>query len=173
MFKLLLIMLLSSVGLCSAIEEGWRGIKPLETDKISVDKLLGNPETIDENGYHNYRTDDAFIQVNYTSARCKHLKDYPERGKYDVEKLTVLSYTVNLKKKFNFSELEFDRKDYVKEFDMGLRGNVYYSSVKYGILIYVSVQEENEYLQTLYFNPNEINKEKFRCHEQESMCSAK
>lgn len=68
-YALFLTVFLNSIVSCQTIEEGWKGIKPLKADKTSVEKLLGKPE-IDNNGYHGYRTDGAFIQVNYSTLPC-------------------------------------------------------------------------------------------------------
>src|SRR5258708_21936317 len=97
----LTLLLVFAIG-CDSIEEGWKTIRPLSTTKDSVQKLLGNPE-IDENGYYGYVTEDAYVQINYSSAPCK--DNQYKRGIFNVPTDTVISYTVNIKKAIQLSEL--------------------------------------------------------------------
>lgn len=99
MYILLFIMFLNLIVSCDTIEDGWKGIKPLKTDKISVNKLLGTPE-IDDNEYHRYTSDEAFVRVNYSTAPCK--DNQYKRGEYNIAQDTVLDYYVVIKKGSNF-----------------------------------------------------------------------
>ncbi len=136
-----LILLLNSVVLCQTIEDGWKGIKPLETNKTKVDKLLGKPE-IDDNGYYNYRTDEAFIQVNYSENPCS--KDNYGRGKYTVAKDTVLSYWVHLKEGIKLSEFNFDREKYYKDTSGDLKSSYDFYNDEDGIGIDIGIQGSTE-----------------------------
>ncbi len=60
MYILIVLLLVNSFGFCDTIENGWKGIKPLKTNKVSVNKLLGTPE-IDDVGNRNTR----FIQLKF------------------------------------------------------------------------------------------------------------
>jgi hypothetical protein len=160
MYILLLIAFFNSIILCDSVENGWKGVKPLENDKTSVDKLWGTPE-IDDNGYAGYLTDEAFIQVNFTSSPCEN--NQYGRGKYNVAKDTVLNYTVNLKKMIKLSDFKFNREKYVKDTSGDLANFVDYINAEEGVDITVYIQEEVEYVTKIRFSPTEKDTEIFKC----------
>lgn len=110
------------------IESGWKSIKPLITDKAFVNKLLGTPK-IDENNYHNYLTEEAFVQVNYSSTPCKN--NQYGRGKFNVLQDRVLDYTVRLKKPIKLDEFNFEREKYIKDTSGDLVNTVSYHNLKF------------------------------------------
>lgn len=163
MYSLLLVIALVSTVSCQTIEDGWKGVKPLKTDKAAVEKLFGKPEVVDDNDYHGYRTDGAFIQVNYSTAPCK--ENQYNRGKYNVPADTILDYTVNFKDRIKFSDLKVDKEKYNKEMDGHVGDLVYYTSRDNSIRITAIVQNEAEYVGKISFRATKSDSEKFQCAE--------
>ena len=93
-----LILFVNSAVFCQKIENDWKIVKPLKTDKAIVDKLWGVPEI--ENNSHQYKTDDAHISVLYSTEPCK--SDKYNRGEFNIAKDTVLLVIANVKKEFLF-----------------------------------------------------------------------
>lgn len=159
-YILVFILLLNSIVLCQAIEKGWKGIKPLQTNKATVDKLLGTPE-INDNGYQNYKTDDAFVQVNYSTAPCE--ENQYKRGEYNIAQNTVLDYTVRLKERILLSEFNFKRDDYTKDTSGCLLSSADYRNEDNSISIGVYIQEGTEYVTDIRFRESNKNIEAFKC----------
>jgi hypothetical protein len=164
MYRILLAVMIFWSGNCDEFQNGWKGIKPLESNKAFVEKLLGKPE-VNDDGFHSYRTDDAFIRVSYTTARCKKLDIFPDRGQFDVEPGTVLYYAVNIKKRLFLSDFVIDRKNYVLETDAHLEGLSYLINEDEGIRITISTQQAIDYLAGLDFDRSKENLNKYKCSE--------
>jgi hypothetical protein len=149
-----------------SIEKGWKGIKPLNTTKLSVNKLLGVPE-VDDNEYYGYASDEAFVQVNYSTAPCQ--DNQYKRGKFNVSKDTVLGYDVHIKQRVKLSEIKFNREKYIKDTSGDVANNALYINEEDGVWIGVwtgiSQQENDEYIGTIYFKPSKKNAEKFKCKD--------
>ena len=161
MCKFLFIIMLVSTVSCQTLENGWKGIKPLRTDKTTVEKILGEPE-IDENGYHGYRVGSVFVQVNYSSAPCE--VDRYQRGKYSVAENTVLDYSVNfLSNELKLSDLTIDRKRYHKETDDHIEGLSHFYNEDDDILITVESQNNIEYVGRIIFRARKAEIKKFLC----------
>lgn len=159
---LLIILLLTfdSFGQDVFIEDGWKGIKPLRTDRAAVEKVVGKPKA-SLDGYYNYETDDFFIQVNYSTAPCWE-SDY-NRGKYNVPEDTVLSYHVILNEGIKLSEFKFKRENYRKEEDDHRRDIFYYVSSEDAIMLGIGVIDGIEYVGRLRFYPTPNDEKKFEC----------
>jgi hypothetical protein len=159
-------LILSSIGFCDSIEDGWQNIKPLRTNRSSVDKLLGSAKKSSP-GYFNYKTDDASIQVNYTTAPCQ--PDSLERGKYNLPESTVLDYRVLLNKKVKLSVLKFNRVNYKREKDAELIGLTHYENIEEGIHITTGDFEGIEYVLDIRFRASKVDSEKFRCKDEKTV----
>jgi hypothetical protein len=160
MYILPLIMILNYFVWCDSIENGWKGIKPLKTDKASVDKLLGTPE-IDTDGFQGYTKDNIYVRINYSSTPC--INTYFGRGEYNIAKDTVLNYEVVIKRVMKISELEFNHEKYLKDTSGDLANFVSYIDSEDGIIITVYVQEGTEYVKTISFSPTKQDSETFKC----------
>ncbi len=79
----------------------------LISNKTDVEKAYGKPERIDDNGYYNYRMDDSFVQVNFTTKPCR--RNQYDRGKFNVPANTVLDVWVSIKKTILFKDLNYDK----------------------------------------------------------------
>lgn len=160
MYFLYSLILLNFFSLCDPVEKGWKNIKPFSADKSSVDKLLGDPK-IDDNGYFGYSTDEAFIQVNYSTAPCT--ENQYGRGKYDVPEGTVLRYWVNLRKPLKLSEVKFERQNYERDTSGHGKDNVTYISRELGVIIDVGIQEGVEYIGKIEYRPGSNEEDKHKC----------
>ena len=147
--------------LSQSIEGGWKGIKPLITSKTDVEKTLGKPSVIDDNGYYGYRTEEAFIQINYSTAPCK--KNQYNRGKFMIAANTVLSYDVHMKKELTLSDLTFDK--YYKDTSGDVINVWTYYNRDYSIGVTVGTKngEDTEYVGTIRFAPPKAEAEKLKC----------
>jgi hypothetical protein len=158
-----IILLLLSLNLATfgqSIENGWKGIRPLQTNKTTVDRILGTPE-IEDDGYHGYKTAEAFIRVNYSSSPCE--SNPAGRGKYAIPTNTVLDYDVILNKEIRLSEFRFNRQKYRRIADGDVINFVYYYDEEDGIMLTARIQEETEYVRKIDFRPASSEIEKYKC----------
>ena len=160
---LILIIFLNIIGFSQTVEDGWKDIKPLKTDKATVNQILGKPEKVDDNDYHNYRTEEAFIRVNYSTAPCK--DNQYERGEYNVTEETVLDYWVRPEKAIKLSDFQFKREKYKRVPDQELRDLARYYNEEDGVFIFVGIEDEIEYVGKIYFRPSKQDSEAFKCEE--------
>ena len=136
---------------------------PLISTKENVEKILGKPERVDDNGYYFYEIDGYYVQVNYSTEPCR--PNQYNRGKFNVAKNTVLDTWINVKKELLLTELDFDRKQYYKDTSGDLL-NVYdYRNGQGGINITVGIQDEKktEYVGRITFRPSEKLQLQFAC----------
>jgi len=159
---LILIVFLNIVGFSQTVEDGWKAIKPLKTDKVMVDKTLGTPE-IDDNNYHGYKTNEAFVQVNYSTAPCK--DNQYKRGKYGIAQDTVLDYIVNLREQIKLSDFKYKREKYIKDTSGCLLNSALYINEADGVWFNVYIQEDIEYVTKIYYKPNKQDTESLKCKE--------
>jgi hypothetical protein len=138
---------LASTSQAQPVEQGWKGIRPLITNRETVETVLGKRVWVDGNAYYAYDTDDAFIQVNYSTAPCA--ENRYGRGKYNVPVGTVLGYTVNLKKIVKLADIRFDRPKYFKDTGGDVHNSWYYVNVDAGTSIGAFAQDaEGDELDT-------------------------
>jgi hypothetical protein len=150
----------STVSPAQMLEDGWLGIRPLISTRDDVEKKLGRPE-IDENGYHGFRHDGTFIQVDYAVGPCQ--PDRRGRGSLNVPKDTVLRYHVWFKQGLKLSDLKWSKDRYQKEVDPHAWNQVIYVDYKEGISIKVGLRDDGEYVANIVFTPSEALRTKFEC----------
>ena len=162
------LLLFSGIGLSQLklqtdyIEDDWKGIKPLITNKVSVNELLGTPK-VDDNDYYGYSSEEAFVQVNYSTAPCE--DNQYKRGNFNISKDTVLGYIVHIRQTVKLSEIKFNRGRYKKELDNHSPALAIYHNQKDGIQIIVGIQEKDEYVENIYYRPSKKNAERFKCKD--------
>lgn len=159
---LILILTFHCFGQDDSIENGWKGIKTLKTDKATVEKIVGLPEA-SKDGYYNYDTKDFFMQVNYSSAPCQK-SDY-NRGKFNIPENTVLWYHVLFKKETKFADLKLKREQYERQIDRENNSLVYYTNRSEGILISVVIFDGIEHIPEIQFDPTPSDEKKFSCND--------
>lgn len=147
---------------CQTIEDGWKNIKPLHTNRSMVDKLLGaskeSPplDTI-------YRNDEAFVRITYTVEPCT--EDNFRRGKFNVPKGTVLEYYLRIKKDIKLGDFDYKREKYKKDTSGDIVNIVQYRNVEDGITLDAYIQQGVEYLSAIRIGPSKKDAEKFKCAE--------
>jgi hypothetical protein len=158
---LISILIISFFISCNSIENGWKGIQPLNTDKNSVNNILGTPK-IDQNNFFEYETTEAFIRINYSSGSC--IKDYYGRGSYIIARDHVIDYTVRFKKLIKVSDFEFDKDKYSRSED-DTANFAYYTYVDSGIVLHILIKDGTEYVSKIDFMPTKSQRETFKCKE--------
>lgn len=149
---------------CDSIENGWKGIKPLNSTKREVEKLLGPPIS-DKDGFYGYRTPEAFISIEYSATPCT--ANSGKRGQFSIPQNTVVNYVVTLKEPLKLSDLEFARPKYEKDTGDGhlLNYALYINKVD-GISIEVFSKDEIEYVGGIYVKPSVEEDKKLKCKTQ-------
>lgn len=161
--KILLISLQIFVFLScveAQIENGWKGIKVLETKREAVEKLLGKPK---ETGIRvKYETEDAYIEVMYSAEPCS---SDGYLNKFKVDRNTVLEYEVNLKEIIEVTKFDWNKADYTKATDgEGLLNWIYYDNLKLGISVGAVIDDDNvEKVRRISFNRTTEQVQKFSC----------
>jgi hypothetical protein len=131
-------------------ERGWRGIVPLHSTRLDVEKLIGPPNTPDGSMYDPGVLDPTVdrIFVEYSTGDCSKKRN----GGYNVPIGTVIQIAVTWSEKRNFSELQIDKSSFEKSLDSEIPEIVYYSNMNEGILYTV---EKGRLKSTHYFSSKE------------------
>jgi len=160
--KILLLYCLLFNPICQSLEDGWKGIKPLITNRESVEKVLGKGE-IDNNGYYNYRSVEAFVQVNYSTSPC--VENQYGRGKYKIPAETVLGYKLSPKNLSLLSAINARFERYRKDTSGDLDGGYTLRNSEDGVAIEVETQGDVEYFGGAIFGPSKKAAAEFQCNK--------
>lgn len=142
---LLWLSVLSPVGLNQ--DTGWRGIVPLHSTRLDVEKLIGPPNTPNGSMY-DPRSSDGVVDrvfVQYSTGYCTKER----KGGYNVPSGTVIQIAITWNKRQDFCELQIDESKFEKSLDSEIPGIVYYSNMEEGIMYTV---EDGKLKETLYFS---------------------
>lgn len=118
--------------------EEWRGIKPLQSSREDVERLLGPPTAECKCLYEGATVN---VQVQYSAGPCA---NGPLPG-WNVPAGKVISFTVYLKDRPLMSDLKLDWGKYQKREDPELPRIFYYSDREKGITIAVDGNRVMEY----------------------------
>ena len=151
MRNMLLMPLLLSI-LAGAAEprgavQGWRGIVPLHSTRIDVERLLG-PGT-DRGGDPckcAYYLDDLNVFFDYSSGDCK-----SRSGAWDVPPDTVIRIVVHPKRKLSLADAGIDESKFEKRRDGELADLVSYRNEEEGL--HIDFDESSKRVQGLYYGP--------------------
>jgi hypothetical protein len=160
-FRVLLLgIILSSVclGQSERIENGWKGIKVLQTTRAEVEKILGKP-TIDEYNNIKYYIDEGLIRISYSQEPCSN----DSQGRYDVPKDTVFDYEVIITREMDLTNLIWKKELYKKTKDSHVLYNSYYSNQNEGITISTKTKKDGENVWSIRFYVSPELYEKHRC----------
>jgi len=154
-----LVITLSSLNNCT-IETGWKGIKPLKTNRAQVEGFLKNPT---KNGSQiSYDTDDALVHVTYSTAPCSDIGS----GAFKVEQDTVIDYQVVLTKDVKISELKWKKNLYKRLNDPEVRQFVDYINAQDGIIVNaVKLDDGSEKVRIIKYYPDQDSKSSLKCTE--------
>jgi hypothetical protein len=159
MWVIALLLALNFTVLCSPLEDGWKGIKPLSSDMTTVNRILGEPK-VDSYGYYRYAVDETHIEVSYAAVPCSEA-EYG-RGEYSVPAKTVIYYSVHFRKLVKLSELEFAREKYKRVTNEHEPDVVTYYSEEFGITIITNLQGGVEYVASIDFRPSMAGKQRYK-----------
>lgn len=152
----------TSIIWCDSIEEGWKGILPLRSDREFVEAKLGKP-TSTKGEISEYLLNDAFVRITYSREGCSG----KVKGRiYNIPDDTVLEYTVNYRSKVDVAGLNFDRATFYKDTSGDVVNN--YSLVKFnaGVLIGVETINERDLVSNIWYWPSKTDSERFRCAQE-------
>ena len=139
--------LLAMVALAQA--KGWRGLVPLHSTRVDVERLLGAP-TESRGVAATYNTKDERVLVFYATGNCK------ERASNDwnVPRDTVVSITVHPNAKLLVNDLKLDKRKYERVADYHVQGIVYYFNKEDGVRISARLLEkEGEDVDSITYEP--------------------
>jgi len=160
MYILPLFFLLIFLPLCDSIENGWNGIKPLHSNRLAVDKLVGEPK-IDFLGYANYAGAEQFVHVTYSKRPCS--EDRLGRGEYNVPENTVLNFQVVMRKELKLKDLRFSPEKYRRVADTENPTLTHYYNDNDGITIETGRNGDTEYVGQIIYRPSKPDIAKYRC----------
>ena len=129
--------------------KGWRGLVPLHSTRVDVERLLGAPR--ESRGVAaTYDTKDERVLVFYATGNCQ------ERASNDwnVPRDTVVSITVHPNAKLLVNDLKLDKRKYERVADYHVQGIVYYFNKEDGVRISARLLEkEGEDVDSITYEP--------------------
>ncbi len=160
--KLLLVLCLAfSCVQSDSIENGWHGIKALETTRDQVEKVLdAKPE---KRGLTtSYYTQDAIVHVIYATKPCSN----DGLGRFNIPENTVISYIVipkSSKYEDDLAKMEIRLDEYERYDDEHQLSLVYYSNKEKGIRIAATKDGTKQILGTIDYDPPHNKLESLLC----------
>lgn len=144
---------------CDSIENGWKDILPLQSNRQFVETKLGKPTAV-KGEVSEYSMDGVFIRVTYSRNGCS--GEHKKRI-YDVPDDTVIEYTVSFHPNINISSLNYDQKAFYKDTSGDLVNS--YSLVNFdaGILVGVFVLNNQERASKIWYWPSKKDSERLSC----------
>jgi hypothetical protein len=161
------------------VEDGWKGLLPFKSTKAEIEKSFGEGKKTDSDRHYQYeyKSETATFRVDYSGDPCDSSSDSLDR--YDLPRLTILRYEVQLfnpvpLKEFTFDVNRFERTvmiygpsnepwatSYLQwEFDLWKVPNQ--AGAGNGIEIQVTTGESEELVTGFRYGPP-YDKTKFRC----------
>lgn len=139
------------------IEDGWEGIKTLQTNKNEVENILGKPSDSSDNYASEYKTEEAWVRIKYSSEPCR--KNEDNRGGYNVPKDTVLEYSILLNKALKLADFKYNRQKFVQSPET----KTYYENADDGIFFITIKRDGSEYISSITFKPGIKNSRNLKC----------
>jgi hypothetical protein len=115
--------------------EGWRGIVPLHSTRIDVERLLGSPSKA-RGVASTYETEDEKVLVFYSAEPCG------KGNEWNVPRDTVISFTVSPNAKLLVANFKLDDTKYKRVRDFHIQGVVHYFNREDGIRISAALLKE-------------------------------
>lgn len=128
-----IILCVSVFSSISSKVEGWKGIVPLHSTRVEVERLLGPPVKPCKDLCH-YDTTTEGVFVRYSGEPCEE----GQENRWRVPANTVISLSVNLAERQKLSDLKLDRRRFRKTEDPELHGYSTYENESEGISYSVS-----------------------------------
>lgn len=160
MFYYLAFIFVSLWFLFEPIECGWKGLRPIRSNKAAVEKILGQGK-VDNQGSVRYVNEEVVVQINYSPGQCK--ASALGLGKYDVPENVVIDYVVHFKNEVKLSEIDFHRDKYYKDTSGDVLNFFDFVNSSDGITISVTTLGNDEYVRKVAFRPSKEDVRKFEC----------
>lgn len=146
------------------LENGWKGIKVLQTSRSEVEERLGKPTELINKFEVRYRTKGEIIDLLYSGEPCSNSKTIV--GGFNVKKDTVLEYSVTPIASLPLRDIDWNQKIYVRILDFHLLNMVRYVNDRDGILMDTELVEggKSENVHGIYFNRSKENAQKYGCN---------
>jgi hypothetical protein len=141
------------------IENGWKGIVPLKTTRVEVEKILGVQSEKVNNVHTSYRTKDALIHFTFADKPCSN----SGRGQFIVAKDTVLWYTVHIVDPIPLAELRWNTALYARFEDPHLMSLVHYGNKASGIRLLAGRSNGEEKIVTINYSGTKGQFSKLTC----------
>lgn len=155
---ILLVFLLIFAHSCFCDSNNWRGIVPLESTRVDVEKLLGPPTIKSKVRFaDSYRTETEFVSISYVDGPC----EVTGSGKRIVDQ-TVLEINVRPTVELLFKDLKIDRSRFSGARDPGSANLTDYTNVEDGISI--AVYDTGEIYSLRFFAPSKFRN--LKCNKQ-------
>jgi len=136
-FLCLLLPLTIFAGNLSA--EPWRGIVPLKSTRLDVERLLGKPLPGNMNFYVTYKLESEEVRVRYAD---KSLCTRTDECECRVPDDTVLNVVIRPKATIKFSSLDLDQSRYHAIVNAENTNNVAYSDFDAGLMYVISKRDD-------------------------------
>jgi hypothetical protein len=127
--------------------EAWRGIIPLHSTRMDVERLLGSPR--ESRGVAStYETENEKVLVFYSADPCRKGNDW------NVPRDTVISFTVSPRAKLLLADLKLDETKYKRVLGFHVQGIIYYFNKEDGVRIETRVLDgEGEDVNSITYEP--------------------
>jgi hypothetical protein len=119
--------------------EPWRGIVPLKSTRLDVERLLGKPLPGNMNFYVTYKLESEEVHVRYAD---KSLCTRTEECECRVPDDTVLNVVVRPKTTIRFSSLKLDESKFHPIVNAENTNNVAYSNFDVGLMYVISKRDD-------------------------------
>ena len=136
-------------GQCQSTSDqpsSWRGLLPLKSSKLDVEKLLGPTKNV--LGLNEYETENEFIHVTYAKGNC-HRSDFGWKVPTD----TILNITVIPRGTVLLSELGLDLSKFSKIESVHPANVFYYENLKTGLTVRTRLLRECETVTRIEYGP--------------------
>jgi hypothetical protein len=131
----------------NAPAEEWRGIVPLRSTRIDVERLLGSPRQ-SRGVASTYETDKERVLVFYSADPCR------QGNEWNVLRDTVVSFTISPKAKLLVTSLHLNKDVYKRVLDPHVQGIVHYFNREDGVRIDTRLLEgQDEDINSITYEP--------------------
>ena len=132
-------VLASALFIVDANAAQWRGIIPLKSTRLDVERLLGRPLSVKLKFYATYKLEDEEVRIDYSDKKlCTRTDECDCRVPND----TVLHVVVHPKNEIRFSSLGLDTLTFNEIVNPENPNNVAYSNSETGLMYVISKKDD-------------------------------
>jgi hypothetical protein len=155
MIKILICLTLILSAVSSIEGKSWRGIVPLRSNRVEVERLIGAPSAP---GGSIYNLKDEVVIIDYSKGRCEDIRG----TKWNVARNTVISITVSPRARLRADELAFNLKSFKKINNPEVEDAIYRVNDKDGISI--TSRASDEVVISVIYTASRLDN-RLRCHD--------